>query len=58
MADNIKIVGDILNIDTISRYLPEDINLINSKKLQENFGGKDDYIEYFVYTYYNVSEFS
>jgi hypothetical protein len=49
MADNIKIVGDILNIDTISRYLPEDINLINSKKLQENFGGKDDYIEYFVY---------
>jgi hypothetical protein len=49
MADNIKIVGNILDITTVSRYSEEDINLIPSKNLTENFGGKNDYIEYYIY---------
>ena len=49
MADNIKIVGNILNTTTVTRYSTEDTNLISSKKLQENFGGTNDYIELFVY---------
>lgn len=49
MADNIKIIGNILNTTTVSRYSAEDINLIPSTKLQENFGGESDYIELFIY---------
>jgi hypothetical protein len=49
MADNIKIVGDILNTTTVSRYSVEDINLISSRNLPENFGGINDYIEYYIY---------
>jgi hypothetical protein len=49
MADNIKIVGNILSTTTVSRYSNEDTNLISSKKLQENFGGENDYIEYYAY---------
>ena len=49
MANNIKIVGNILSTTTVSRYSEEDIKLIQSSKLQENFGGKNDYIEYFIY---------
>jgi hypothetical protein len=49
MADNIKIVGDILNTTTVSRYSVEDINLISSRNLPENFGGTNDYIEFYVY---------
>ena len=49
MADNIKIVGNILSTTTVSRYSSQDINLIASRKLQENFGGTNDYIEYYVY---------
>jgi hypothetical protein len=49
MADNIKIVGNITNTTTVSRYSEEDIKLIPSRKLQENFGGTGDYIEYYVY---------
>jgi len=49
MADNIKIVGNILNTSTVNRYSEEDIKLITSKKLQENFGDKEDYIEFYVY---------
>ena len=49
MASNIKIVGNILSTTQVSRYSDEDINLMSSKNIQENFGGKDDYIEYYVY---------
>jgi hypothetical protein len=49
MADNIKIIGNILNTTTVSRYSAEDTNLIISRNLQENFGGTNDYIEYFIY---------
>jgi hypothetical protein len=49
MADNIKIVGNILNEQQVSRYDAADINLLESQTLQEDFGLTDDYIEYFVY---------
>jgi hypothetical protein len=48
MADNIKIVGNILNEQQVSRYEIADINLLESQTLQEDFGLTDDYIEYFV----------
>ena len=49
MADNIKIVGNIVSTTTVSRYNESDTNLIPSKKLTENFGGTNDYIEFYVY---------
>jgi len=49
MADNIKIVGNILNTTTVTRYSDQDINLIPSVNLQENFGGDGDYIEFYIY---------
>jgi hypothetical protein len=49
MADNIKIIGNILNSSTTSRYDERDLNLLISKNLQEYFGGKNDYIEYYLY---------
>jgi hypothetical protein len=49
MADNIKIVGNILNTTTVSRYSSEDTNLISSRILQENFGETNDYIEVYLY---------
>jgi len=49
MASNIKIVGNIISTTTVSRYNKDDIKLIPSKKLQENFGGTGDYIEYYAY---------
>jgi len=49
MANNIKIVGNIIDTTTVSRYNIEDINLIPSRKLSENFGGKNDYIEFYIY---------
>jgi len=48
MADNIKIVGEILGIQTVSRYNEDDIRLISSNQIQEDFGNVGDYIEYFV----------
>jgi hypothetical protein len=49
MADNIKIVGEILNTQQIARYNEEDVRLFIPQTLQENFGLQNDYIEYFVY---------
>jgi hypothetical protein len=49
MADNIKIVGSILNTQEISRYDDADVRLLTSQKIQEDFGKQNDYIEYFVY---------
>ena len=49
MANNIKIVGDILNITLISRYTEEDKALLSPKEQQNKFGGSDEYIEYHIY---------
>jgi hypothetical protein len=51
MADNIKIVGNILNTTTVSRYSSEDTNLLSSRTLQKYFGGTgtNDYIEVYLY---------
>ena len=49
MANNIKIVGDILTTTLVSRYTDKDKNLLSPKEQQENFGGSNDYIEYYVY---------
>jgi len=49
MADNIKIVGEILNTQQVSRYDEADLNLFSSQILKEDFGQQNDYIEYFVY---------
>ena len=49
MANNIKIVGDILTTTLVSRYTDQDKNLLSPKEQQENFGGSNDYIEYYVY---------
>ena len=49
MANNIKIVGSILNTEQVSRYNNEDTNLLSSNLIQESFGQQNDYIEYFIY---------
>jgi hypothetical protein len=65
MADNIKIVGSILNTTQVSRYSADDLRLITSQKIKKSFGAPNDYIEYFVYdigntlleTSYNYREY-
>jgi hypothetical protein len=65
MADNIKIVGEILNTQQVSRYTEEDLNILPSQLIKEDFGFSNDYIEYFVYdaggnslnTNYNYRDF-
>jgi hypothetical protein len=49
MADNIKIVGNIVNIQQVPRYDDADVNLLVPQTIQEDFGLLNDYIEYFVY---------
>ena len=49
MADNIKIIGNIVSSTTISRYNTSDSNLIASQAIQESFGQYADYIEYYIY---------
>jgi hypothetical protein len=49
MADNIKIVGSILNTTQVSRYAIDDLRLIASQKIKKNFSPSEDYIEYYVY---------
>jgi len=49
MANNIKIVGDILTTTLVSRYTDGDKALLSPKEQQENFGGENDYIEYYIY---------
>ena len=49
MAENIKIVGSILNTTQVSRYTADDLRLITSQKIQKSFGAPNDYIEYYVY---------
>ena len=49
MADNIRIVGSILNTTQVSRYDISDLRLITSQKIKKSFGNPNDYIEYHVY---------
>jgi len=49
MADNIKIVGQIIDTTRVNRYTPQEEQLLNPIIRQETFGLPTDYIEYFVY---------
>jgi hypothetical protein len=49
MADNIKIVGEILDTQRVNRYDADDLNLLSPFLIKEDFGQQNDYIEYFVY---------
>jgi hypothetical protein len=49
MADNIKIVGNILDTQRVARYDADDLNLLSPFLIKEDFGQQNDYIEYFVY---------
>jgi hypothetical protein len=49
MANNIQIIGNITNTDTISRYSSDDIRLIGSQEIQNYFDPNKDYVEYYVY---------
>ena len=49
MADNIKIVGNVNNIQRISRFKTTDTNLLSINNLPQNFGNEGDFIEFFVY---------
>ena len=49
MADNIKILGNITNTTVLPRYSEKDIVLLQSQNLQNNFGGSNDNIEYYIY---------
>jgi hypothetical protein len=49
MADNIKIVGEIITTEQLSRYNEADLNLLSPFILNEDFGQSNDYIEYYLY---------
>jgi hypothetical protein len=49
MADNIKIVGEIITTEQLSRYDEADLNLLSPFVLNEDFGQSNDYIEYYLY---------
>jgi hypothetical protein len=49
MANNIKIVGEIINTQRVPRYSEDDLNLLSPQLQKEDFGQQNDYIEYFVY---------
>ena len=49
MADNIKIIGNVNNINRVSRIDNEDLNLLSPKVKNQYFGFENDYIELFIY---------
>jgi hypothetical protein len=49
MADNIKIVGQVLDTGIVNRYTLQDERLLVPILQQGTFGQKNDYIEYFVF---------
>ena len=49
MADNVKIVGQVLGVDIVNRYTLQDEKLLLPTIQQETFGQSNDYIEYFVF---------
>ena len=49
MADNIKIVGQVLDTSRVNRYDIQDEQLLLPIVQQETFGQPRDYVEYFVF---------
>jgi hypothetical protein len=49
MANNIKIIGNINDIQRITRFDLDDTNLLNSQSVNKSFGFENDYIELFIY---------
>ena len=49
MADNIKIVGQIVDTERVNRYTAQEEQLLNPIIQQETFGLPSDYIEYFIF---------
>jgi len=49
MVNNIQIIGNIIDSTIVSRYNNDDINLIFSQEIQQDFGDENDYIEYYIY---------
>jgi hypothetical protein len=49
MADNIKIVGQVLDTSRVNRYDIQDEQLLFPIIQQETFGKPEDYVEYFVF---------
>jgi hypothetical protein len=49
MADNIKIVGQVLDTSRVNRYDIQDEQLLLPIVQQETFGKPEDYVEYFVF---------
>jgi len=49
MANNIQIVGNIIDEQRVLRYDTADLNLLTPFLIKEDFGQQNDYIEYFVY---------
>lgn len=49
MSNNIKILGNIVSTNIVTRYTNRDNDLISSKILQKDFGKKEDYIENYIY---------
>ena len=49
MADNIKIVGQVLDTSRVNRYDIQDEQLLLPIVQQETFGKPGDYVEYFVF---------
>jgi hypothetical protein len=48
MVDNIKIIGQVLDVQRVNRYTLQDETLLNPIIEQSTFGYNNDYIEYFV----------
>lgn len=49
MANNIQIVGQVVNTDIVNRYDLQDEKLLLPTIQQETFGQENDYIEYFIF---------
>jgi hypothetical protein len=49
MADNIKIIGQVLDTSRVNRYDLQDEQLLLPIVQQETFGKPEDYVEYFVF---------
>jgi len=47
--NNIKIIGNVINTQRISRFNPKDNNLLISNDIIKKFGINGDYIELFLY---------
>jgi hypothetical protein len=55
MANNIQIVGNIIDTNVVSRYSLDDIRLIGTNEIQNYFDPNTDYVEYFIYDISGVS---